>query len=137
MSNRIRIYDKDILKHEFEYCLRESDGKECWYDHVTGEIYPEPEKEDKGYDSVVYLDNGTQYIDLGIPPNRGVNQEWISVKDRLPDSNYGSVLIYTKDGGVAEGQYYDTIKAWLQFRWSVEDAEVTHWMPLPEPPENE
>lgn len=61
-------------------------------------------------------------------------QEWISVKDRLPDSNYGSVLIYTKDGGVAEGQYYDTIKAWLQFRWSVEDAEVTHWMPLPEPP---
>ena len=70
-------------------------------------------------------------------PTIELKREWISVKDRLPDSNYGSVLIYTKDGGVAEGQYYDTIKAWLQFRWSVEDAEVTHWMPLPEPPEKE
>ena len=65
-------------------------------------------------------------------------QPWISVEDRLPVGNVASVLIYTNDGGVAEGQYYPCIKAWKQFRWSAEDANVTHWKPLPEPPkENE
>ena len=61
-------------------------------------------------------------------------QPWISVEDRLPDGDVASVLIYTNDGGVAEGQYYPCIKAWKQFRWSVEDANVTHWKPLPDPP---
>jgi len=60
---------------------------------------------------------------------------WISVSERLPDGDVASVMIYTESGGVAEGQYYPTIKAWKQFRWSVENANVTHWMPLPEPPE--
>lgn len=55
----------------------------------------------------------------------------------LPEENLASVLIYTQDGGVSEGQYYSTIKSWKQFRWSVENAEVTHWMPLPEPPKGE
>ena len=59
---------------------------------------------------------------------------WIPVTERLPDEEVASVLIYTSDGGVAEGQYYPTIKSWKQFRWSVENANVTHWMPLPEPP---
>ena len=62
---------------------------------------------------------------------------WIPVSERLPDADVGSILIYTKNGGVAEGQCYPTIKAWKQFRWSVENANVTHWMPLPEPPEQE
>ena len=61
------------------------------------------------------------------------NDGWIPCSERLPDSSYGSVLIYTKEGGVAEGQYYNTIKAWKQFRWSVEDAEVIAWRPFPEP----
>jgi hypothetical protein len=84
MSNRIRIYDKDILTHDFEYCLRESDGKKCWYDHVTGELYPESGKEDKGYDSVVYLDKGTQYIDVGYPPRRELKHgKWNAVPNKI------------------------------------------------------
>jgi hypothetical protein len=62
---------------------------------------------------------------------------WIPVSDRLPTEELASVLVYTKDGGVSEGQYYPTIKSWKQFRWSVENATVTHWMPLPKPPESE
>lgn len=60
---------------------------------------------------------------------------WLKVGNYLPNDDVASVLIYTKNGGVAEGQYYPSIKAWKQFRWSVENAEVTHWMPMPEPPE--
>ena len=54
-------------------------------------------------------------------------QEWISVKDRLPDVGK-FVLIYNEINGVlldyhdgATFGYYD----------------VTHWMPLPEPPKGE
>ena len=61
--------------------------------------------------------------------------QWIPVSERLPDGDVASVMIYTESGGVAEGQYYPTIKAWKQFRWSVENANVTHWMPLPKLPE--
>lgn len=64
-------------------------------------------------------------------------QGWIPVSERLPDGDVASVLIYTKEGGVAEGQYYQSIRAWKQFRWSVEDSSVTHWKPLPEPPKGE
>jgi hypothetical protein len=64
-------------------------------------------------------------------------QPWIPVSERLPDEDVASVLIYTKEGGVAEGQYYPTIRAWKQFRWSVEDSKVTHWKPLPEPPKGD
>lgn len=63
--------------------------------------------------------------------------KWIPVSERLPTEELASVLVYTKDGGVSEGQYYPTIKSWKQFRWSVENATVTHWMPLPKPPESE
>lgn len=61
---------------------------------------------------------------------------WISVEERLPESG-GSVLIYSPCGGVAEGTYSEHYKRWVQYRWSVFEPEVTHWMPLPEPPEVE
>jgi len=66
---------------------------------------------------------------------------WISVKDRLPDKD-GSYLIAIKDNL----SYYSVIR---DFRvkdnkfginsWFVEtsDRKITHWMPLPEPPERE
>ena len=60
--------------------------------------------------------------------------EWISVKDRLP-SPVDSVLIVTRSGGVGEG-FHEKGKWW----WITEDevyVEVTHWMPLPEPPREE
>ena len=54
-------------------------------------------------------------------------QGWISVKDRLPDVGK-FVLIYSENNGVfmdyhdgATFGYYD----------------VTHWMPLPQPPKGE
>ena len=61
-------------------------------------------------------------------------QRWIPLSERLPDGDVASVLIHTNKGGVSEGQYYPCIKSWKQFRWSVENADVTHWKPLPEPP---
>lgn len=60
--------------------------------------------------------------------------EWISVKDRLPENN-NPILVYMPEE-----------KGWLRYGISIgiiddgtdDKDEVTHWMPLPLPPnENE
>ena len=74
---------------------------------------------------------------------------WISVKDRLPDSN-GLYIVTACDEGCSagEGIWYDTVVVtaeyydgiWTWFEGGSEydlSGIVTHWMPLPEPPEED
>ncbi len=58
-------------------------------------------------------------------------QEWIPVKDRLPDKPM-KCLVYTKRGecGGYEITYYNQ-------GFNLQYSNVTHWMPLPEPPKGE
>jgi hypothetical protein len=62
--------------------------------------------------------------------------QWISVKDRLPEPDENPVL-----AGNAELCFVNT--AWYHVatkRWELPSGifcEVTHWMPLPEPPKGE
>jgi hypothetical protein len=61
--------------------------------------------------------------------------EWISVKDRLPEKDFKVLCFYSN-------QYIDVLEYWYDEKeipvffnpplHSVND--VTHWMPLPEPP---
>ena len=63
-------------------------------------------------------------------------QEWISVKDGLPESGKESVLICLRWGEVDIGWCEDG--RWRsEFVNEYEDGEVTHWMPLPNPPKGE
>lgn len=62
--------------------------------------------------------------------------QWIPVAERLPEEE-GSVLIFSKLGGIAEGHYSQIYGIWTQYRWNVKDSKVTHWMPLPEPPKGD
>lgn len=50
--------------------------------------------------------------------------EWIPVKERLPDKGQ-YVLAYSADDD------YMTVEA----RHNFDAFQITHWMPLPEPPE--
>ena len=61
------------------------------------------------------------------PPN-----EWVSVEERLPPKKQ-NVLAYSLSGGVAEADYADGV--WMQYRWSAVMDDVTHWRPLPAPPD--
>lgn len=56
--------------------------------------------------------------------------EWISVKDRLPDEDT-RVLVYIK----GTYTFFDTDRI-LYGKWVRWNASVTHWMPLPEPPKD-
>ena len=72
-------------------------------------------------------------------------QEWISVKDRLPDQS-GEVLVIVSGNPqknitlnfAYELVEYDPYDGWIMEMWPEwEDAVVTHWMPLPLPPKGE
>jgi len=66
---------------------------------------------------------------------------WISVEDRLPDTdigdkNYGDVIVIGYNGVSVIPTIFEegrTIQQWSRFK----DYNITHWMPLPEPPEEE
>ena len=63
--------------------------------------------------------------------------KWISVKDRLPEKK-GTFLVCTKNDfygtkNIAKVRFYDGEWHGTGGIWS----NVTHWMPLPEPPKGE
>ena len=62
-----------------------------------------------------------------------VNQ-WISVKDRLPENDV-EVMLYDTDCGIVLGWYDKEIGDFAADFISPLDA-VTHWQPLPEKPQD-
>ena len=56
--------------------------------------------------------------------------EWISVNDRLPE-NASDVLVYTN--AIYIGWYDAHFNHWTVYGFG-KAKNVTHWMPLPEPP---
>lgn len=63
---------------------------------------------------------------------------WHSVEDGLPDKN-GRYLVFDTENGVQSALY---VKQRKTSEWTDEleewcDFDVTHWMPLPEPPKEE
>ena len=75
--------------------------------------------------------------------NRRTDQEWISVKDRLPNE-YEYVLIWCKGAfgtfhmEIAEKITYSRKKIrFVRSDTNYELEKVTHWRPLPEPPKGE
>lgn len=62
--------------------------------------------------------------------------EWISVNDRLPESSVPVLIYFNRCGGDIDlGRYHTSGN--MPF-WSIGayqlGYEVTHWMPLPDPP---
>lgn len=76
-------------------------------------------------------------------------QEWISVKDMLPEEN-GCYIVTACDEGCSydEGIWYDTVVIEAEhykgeWSWNENGTEyditcfVTHWQPMPQPPKGE
>ena len=89
------------------------------------------------------------YEDTGLTPEQVKAQQWISVKDRLPEDDIpkGSDRLAIKVM-VSYGNRKNSVRTLTRWRWIEsmnpiqysnwiwsKDADcVTHWMPLPEPP---
>ena len=65
---------------------------------------------------------------------------WISVEERLPE-HLTSVIVHRKDGGIFIWEFFNTSttdECWMDDSMNVYSFyDVTHWMPLPEPPKGE
>ena len=102
-------------------CKRETDFIDCVAWRGTGESAAE------------YFTKGQMAAEVA------VERDWISVEDRLPEvwrndetAELVNYMIYSPDFGVDIGNYHATAKKWL---CTGLPCTVTHWMPLPEPPE--
>ena len=60
-------------------------------------------------------------------------QEWISVKDRLPEEE-ARVLVYLDSNRSYTKTDTDRL---INSKWVRWGRDVTHWMPLPDPPKGE
>lgn len=87
-----------------------------------------------------YSDNGTErdrlhrlaaYEDTGFTPEEVQQMRWIPVEERLPKPQENPVIAcdYT---GVCLAWYSPTM-GW-QYRTGLSGVDITHWMPLPQPP---
>ena len=69
-------------------------------------------------------------------------QEWISVKDRLPEPKHefdarNWYLVALSSGVVKELAYEFHNHSVFGYGWRETAYPVTHWMPLPQPPKGE
>ena len=71
-------------------------------------------------------------------------QEWISVKDRLPEMTVDVLLYFPIEKNMAVGFLCDVDEdrtMWCAYTddgfYTSCDYEPTHWMPLPQPPKEE
>lgn len=59
--------------------------------------------------------------------------KWISVEERMPEISANAIVRFS-DGYISLAQWWGD--KWFKFCWRT-SGKVTHWMPPPEPPEEE
>ncbi len=114
---------------------------------------------DKTIDGFAYWidneENGVCYIPLNLCVKilelLKEQPQWISVKDRLPDSAGASVIV-TAVNRFGQVSVFTAFQGYGDFKWYTMETTkmdddtcnmvssnwtITHWMPLPEPPEEE
>lgn len=109
-------------------CEKTQDGCECYCNHP-------------------YCEECKRLADYLIA-NGVTVQKWISVEDRLPEED-GKYLVLNESGNMFDTEYsdYSGFGYWRMYydpdplalagsEWYELD-DITHWMPLPEPPKGE
>ena len=65
-----------------------------------------------------------------------MNMDWISVKDSLPAPGTKALIVWkSRSGNMEVAMGYKTESAWYLAGSRI--RSVTHWMPVPQPPEEE
>ena len=134
--------------------------------HKIETIYQYEDKSDCGYEDRFRLSNSGDWVtdsdDLLLTRSLAdikriaeLENQWISVEDRLPDSDYQNVLAFCDGGNIQTTKFHSDRFAFKRLGWPKSNCytrkllgklsghfmlshdsgyKVTHWMPLPEPP---
>ena len=95
-----------------------------------------------GFSGVYDRSQVMECIDASPTVDVWTSGKWVSVNDRLPESEQ-YVILWTKTGVMKYAKYLDDEphRPWITYdengscrAW---DNVVTHWMPMPEPPKEE
>lgn len=129
----MKLIDRDKLKKHLDYLIQKEEqlAKECALS---------PNNEFERQRRYCFEANALAYalcenvMDYYIVADTQVMNQWIRVKDRLPENDV-EVMLYDTDCGVVLGWYDDEIEDFATEFISPLDA-VTHWQPLPEPPQD-
>ena len=80
-------------------------------------------------------------VDYKITPTEGIQMDFISVEDKLPNTHEEILMTYNDlvmEGQYANGKFLHQIGACAHvpgYCYCEEQEGITHWMPLPKPPE--
>lgn len=92
----------------------------------------------KNFEDYIYIFFNNKLYSCNEFRKKGIlNCGWILSSEKIPVPFGKSVLIYTKDGGVAEG-HLNKDGTWIQYRWSTkfQHEDVICWRELPNKPYN-
>ena len=68
------------------------------------------------------------------PEPLGPTAHWISVKDRLPQVKEDVLIYDSHHRNIYKAWYIGDIDVWFSNEYLPQFINITHWMPLPEPP---
>jgi len=122
MENKLRTEAEKVLTNQI---LRD-------YKHV-----PSSDKTDfqKNKDCPARITALTAMLDFHAQESKKDN--WVSIKDKLPDSYHGRVLVWVKeinDLGISEYCWNCSYSELHGFTDELKTYTVTHWQPLPNNP---
>lgn len=98
----------------------------CWHDERCGEC---------GHFNGEGLVELSESLYAYIRQLEAQAQRWISVEDRLPEESE-DVLVFCRNDNITWNTIAHRVRT-LWWRSGVPIESITHWMPLPEPPEEE
>lgn len=78
-------------------------------------------------------------LEMGNTVNCGDRMRWISVKNKLPEPGIKKVIVFVphEHGPIIDMARYLGEQGWDLVSFELWDENVTHWMPLPEPPKED
>lgn len=120
------------IKKGLERCGNSGECKDCAYFHGTAMCISELAE-----DALAYIQQLEQRL---VEVNKTLPR-WISVNDRLPERGITRCIIAIKLGNGLKGtlcaRYNADLKSWSGWYNDRITSEVTHWMPLPQPPKED